>query len=149
MSDWAAQAAKELWKHEAEQKHEDAVYIQKRTHILSDAPRLWEVLKETLFSEINAFNEHRPDYFKMSANFRELAAISIESEKAKLDARFDEAIPTVRFSTTHQTSPASASTIQGSYDFEIQRGTVWYSSQRAVDVDTVAHEMLDTMLRRR
>jgi hypothetical protein len=148
MNEWAQQAAAQLSKDEAAQKQADEIYVRQRDQILGDAPRLWESLKEKLSADITAFNQHRSDYFKMTANFQGLPEITIESEKATLEARFDAAIPTMKYSTTHQSGPNSASTIQGSYNFDIERSSVWFKSQRATDVDSVAHEILNTMLRK-
>lgn len=150
MSEWAQQAAAQLWKDEAEQKQKDEVYARKRAQVLGEAPRLWEALKEVLFAEISAFNQHRPDYFKMMPNFQGLPAITIESEKASFGAHFFKEVPEIKFSTKHESSPYSGSTIQGSYDFEVDGGIVWFSSQRIKNksVESVAHEMLDTIFQK-
>lgn len=148
MSEWAQQAAKQLGEDEAEQKHKDDVYAKNRAHILADAPRLWEALKETLCAEITAFNQQRPNCFKMNANFQGLPAINIECEQSMLDARFDAAIPDMKYNTKHPSGPFSGATIQGGYRFDVARNCVWFTTytDKNRDVDYVAHEMLNGML---
>lgn len=147
MSDWAQKAAAKLEKEEADKRLAEQNYALQRAHLNAEAPRLWEVLKESLFNAVTTFGKLRPNYLAMDPDFRALEKVSVQSPKGRLDIRFNASVPDIQFSTKLPVGPVSGTTIMGGYIFEIYEGKVWLRSQyEKPTVETATEELLDTLI---
>lgn len=145
MSDWAKRANEKLDKQEADKRAEREFYALQRKQFDSEAPRLWEALKETLFREVAAFGKLRPNYLSMDADYQGLQKITLQAPKAFLDISFQAATPAIDYKLRTKTGSGASSS---GYVLEISDGQVVFTGldHRHVGAQVIAEDLLEKLI---
>lgn len=145
MSDWAKRTNEKLEKQEADRNAKREFYVLQRKQFDSEAPRLWEELKEKLFKEVTAFGKLRPNYLSMEADYQGLQKITLQAPKAFLDISFQAATPAIDYKLRNKTGSSASSS---GYVFEISDGQVVFTGldHGHVGAQVIAEDLLEKLI---
>ncbi len=98
MASWAEQAAQRLANEETQERERENAASAKSARIRSEAPYLWEELKDALGTNEREFRVLRPGFLEIDALIQGLTTVRLRSAKQReLIVTFDGNVPVVTY----------------------------------------------------
>src|SRR5260370_26756223 len=128
---WAKKALSKLANKEAEKKEEDRIWSLRQGRIRSEAPLLWESLKQELRTNIEEFNRGRTHYFRTqpAGIAGDFESHQVSSPKGNVTLRFYGSIPKLIVEVYRAQAPSIEEmlTDKSEFSFVFHDDAVWFA----------------------
>jgi hypothetical protein len=144
MAKWADKAVARLAKEEAERKRQEQADAQARTHIVSGSPYIWEQIVKMLQTEVEDFNNYRPESLNITPVINE--TIKLTSEKGEIELKFDRDAPAISYKTIRR-EIGSTNHDSGSVTFGVShRELGLYRNKARLTEEELVEELLNLLI---